>query len=130
MSQLPQRTTDDASLEQLLGNLLLVGVLLAAAVVLTGGLVYLARHGGELPDYRVFHGEPGDLRSPMGLLADVLSLSARGIIQFGLLLLIATPVARVLFSLMAFARQRDLTYVVVTVIVLGVLLYSLFFGQA
>ena len=46
-------------------------------------------------------------------------------IQLGLLLLIATPVARVAFSLVAFIRQRDRTYIVITTIVLGLLLYSL-----
>ena len=49
----------------------------------------------------------------------------RGIIQLGLLLLIATPIARVVFSVYAFARQRDRTYVLVTLVVLAVLLYSL-----
>ena len=57
-----------------------------------------------------------------------LALHARAIIQLGLLLLIATPVARVVFSVYAFARQRDWVYVVVTLIVLGVLLYSLLSG--
>ena len=58
-----------------------------------------------------------------------LSLSSGGIIQAGLLLLIATPVARVVFSVFAFALQRDRTYVFVTLIVLGILLYSLMGGR-
>jgi uncharacterized membrane protein len=52
--------------------------------------------------------------------------SGRGWIQLGLLLLIATPVARVAFSVYAFARQRDFLYVGVTLIVLTVLLFGLF----
>jgi uncharacterized membrane protein len=55
-------------------------------------------------------------------------LNSRGLIMLGLLLLIATPVARVIFSAFAFARERDFTYVCITLIVLGVLLYSLFSG--
>jgi uncharacterized membrane protein len=39
--------------------------------------------------------------------------------------LVATPVARVLFSLVGFAIQRDRTYVAVTLIVLAVLIYGL-----
>jgi uncharacterized membrane protein len=58
--------------------------------------------------------------------ASALRFSSRGVIQLGLLLLVATPVARVIFSVFAFARQRDFTYVVITLIVLGVLLFSLF----
>jgi uncharacterized membrane protein len=45
--------------------------------------------------------------------------------SLGILLLIATPVARVIFTVFAFAHERDWTYVVVTLIVLALLLYSL-----
>jgi uncharacterized membrane protein len=51
------------------------------------------------------------------------------LIQLGLLLLIATPVARVAFSAAAFAMQRDRLYVVVALIVLAVLMYSLMGGR-
>lgn len=105
--------------------MLRVGVLVAATVVLIGGSLYLVRHGTTLPDYRVFRGEPSDLRTVTGIAADALALQSRGVIQLGLLLLIATPVARVAFAGLAFAKQRDRLYVVVTLIVLGVLLYSL-----
>jgi len=108
-----------------MGNLLRAGVGLAAAVVLVGGLVYLVRHGTAQPDYQVFRGEPADQRSIRGIVADALKLRGRGIIQLGLLLLIATPVARVAFSVYAFARQGDRIYVVVTLIVLTLLLYGL-----
>jgi len=59
------------------------------------------------------------------ILKNALSLSPGGIIQFGLLQLIATLVAQVIFSVLAFALQRDRTYAFVTLIVLGILLYSL-----
>jgi len=56
---------------------------------------------------------------------EALSFHPRSIIQLGLLLLIATPVARVAFSVLAFAWQRDRTYVIVTLIVFAILIYSL-----
>src|SRR5260221_1513437 len=115
--------------ENFLGNLLRSGLPLACSVVLLGGILYLIRHGGEQPDDKVFHGEPTDLRSPIGTVRDAVHLSARGIIQLGLLLLVATPVARVGFSAIGFLRERDFTYVVLTLIVLTVLLYSLFSGS-
>jgi hypothetical protein len=62
--------------------------------VLLGGIVYLVRHGEETPDYLVFVGAPADLRGVSGIVADALTFSGRGIIQLGLLLLVATPVAR------------------------------------
>jgi uncharacterized membrane protein len=55
---------------------------------------------------------------------------AAAVIQLGLLLLVATPVARVIFSVFAFAWERDWLYVLLTLIVLAVLLYSLFAAHA
>ena len=125
----PALSWDDVRVEGIIGNLLRAGVLLAAALVLLGGGIFLVRHGGELPHYRVFRGEPSDLRTVSGVLADVLSFHGRNIIQFGLLLLIATPVARAAFSVVAFALERDWLYVAVTLIVLAVLLFSLAGGH-
>lgn len=126
MSDAPSTWTDDR-LDQMLGNLLRSGVLLSALVVLVGGVVFLVRHGAEpVPDYAEFKGAPPKLRGLHGIVAASSAGSARGIIQFGVLLLIATPVARVIFSVFAFAAQRDGTYVVITLIVLAALLYSLF----
>jgi uncharacterized membrane protein len=108
-----------------MGNLLRLGVVMAAVVVFAGGLVYLVHHGAERADHRVFHGEPQELRALPGIVAEAASFHGRGLIQPGLLLLIATPVARVVFSVFAFARQRDWTYVSITLVVLAVLVYSL-----
>ena len=116
----------DRRVEVIIGNLLRAGVSLAALVVIAGAVVYLARHGRSPADYRLFHGEPSDLRSIGGIWHDALSASGRGIIQLGLLLLIATPIARVAFSIFGFAEERDWFYVGVTVVVLVVLLGSLF----
>jgi uncharacterized membrane protein len=120
----------DEQVERFLGNLLRFGVLSAATVVLLGGILFLARHGTESVVPREFRGAPAELRSVPGIASEVVSLRARGLIQFGLLLLIATPVARVVFSVFAFARQRDWTYVAITLIVLGVLIVSLMYGGA
>jgi len=116
---------NDARLENLLGNVLRFGVALAACVVLSGAVLFLARHGAEHPDYRVFRGEPSDLRSVTGIIGDAFDAKGRGLIQFGLLLLVATPVARVVFSAAIFALERDWRYVVFTLLVLGVLVFSL-----
>jgi uncharacterized membrane protein len=96
------KTESEQQLESLLSNLLKYGVLTASAVVLLGGILYLIRHGAEPVQYHVFRGEPSQLCSPAGVLEAVLSGSRRGIIQLGLLLLIATPVLRVVISLVVF----------------------------
>lgn len=115
-------------IEQRVGNLLRIGVLVAAAVALLGGVAYLAEHGGSTPSYRVFRGEPSSLHTLHGIIGGVLALQTSAIVQFGIILLIATPIARVLLTLIAFAIRRDWMYVVISTIVLGVLGYSLFVG--
>ena len=115
----------DKRIDAIIGVLLRSGVVLAAAVVFIGAALFLARYGSSLEHYRVFQGEPSDLRHLSWIFRDAIALDPRGIIQSGLLLLIATPVARVIFTVFAFCYERDWTYVVITLIVLSLLLYSL-----
>lgn len=120
-----ERPWNDGQVERVIGTLLRVGVSTAAVLVSLGGLWYLARHGGANPSYHVFAGEAAEYRSVSGVLRGMRTPHGRGLIQLGLLLLIATPVARVAFSVWAFAKEGDRTYVGITLIVLAVLLYSL-----
>jgi uncharacterized membrane protein len=120
----------DRDVEEVIGTLLRVGLVAAAGIVVAGGLCYLVRHGLARPDYRVFRGEPSDLRSLSGILHFTLALRCRGIIQLGLLVLIATPVARVAFAVFAFAKERDRAYVVISLIVLVILAYGLAGGPS
>ena len=115
----------DQKIEVVIANLLRAGVTLAAVVVVIGGLVFLVRHGLAPTHYRAFAGEPSDLRQWTGILRSAGTLHGRGIIQLGILFLIATPVARVAFSAFAFALERDWLYVAVAGFVLVVLIYSL-----
>jgi uncharacterized membrane protein len=116
----------DRRIEVILGNLLRIGVLVSAAVVLLGASIYLSRHAHEPADYRVFRGEPSEYRTIRGVIQSVIVGRGRGqgLIQLGLLLLIATPIARVAFSVAGFAIERDRLYVAFTLIVLAILLYS------
>lgn len=118
----------DQQIEQTVGNLLRVGLAIATIVTAFGGAIYLYNHGSEATDYRVFHGEPADLRGIPGIISLTREWRGRGFIQLGLLILLATPVARVAFSIVAFAEQRDWFYVGVTVVVFGVLMFSIFGG--
>jgi uncharacterized membrane protein len=123
------RKWTDFRIEQAVGNLLRAGVVVAAAVVAAGAIVFLIRHGGERPQYAIFHGEPSELRSVAGIVHAALAGRGRGLIQLGLLLLVATPVARVVFSVAGFALEGDRAYVVITLVVLAVLLFSLAGGH-
>ncbi|HZT38531.1 MAG TPA: DUF1634 domain-containing protein [Bryobacteraceae bacterium] len=119
---------DPKRLQITLGALLRAGVILAACTVLTGAAIYLWRHGAEKPQFGTFRSESPGLRSVSGIVGGALAGRGRAIIQLGLLILIATPVARVAFSAYAFAREGDRKYVVITLIVLSLLCFSVFAG--
>jgi uncharacterized membrane protein len=115
----------DQQFEIFLGKLLRVGVVIAAIIVLAGGVAFLARPTQPRADYRVFHGEGPAMTSVGGVVRGALGMEPLAVIQFGLLVLIATPVARVLFSMLGFALEKDWMYVGVTAVVLVILVYSL-----
>jgi uncharacterized membrane protein len=110
---------NDERLEKIVGNLLRTGVVLSAAVVLAGGVWYLASSGGSVPPYHQFQPTVTGLHALTELPPPL------ALILAGLLLLIATPVARVVFALVAFALEHDRAYVVITAIVLAILIYSI-----
>ena len=116
---------DDKRLETIIGRLLQTGVLLAAAVVIAGGVLYLARHPSDRVDFRNYSPGSQDLRSFSGIVRSAAHLNSLAVIEFGLLLLIATPVARVAMAVAGFALERDRLYTVVSLIVLVILAVSL-----
>jgi uncharacterized membrane protein len=120
----PENFTDER-IEKMIAAILRAGVAAAAVIVLAGGAVFLARHGFERPDYHIFHGLPADHCTVCDILFDAVTLRGRGLIGLGLLVLIATPVARVAASAFAFFRQRDLFYFASSALVLCILLFSL-----
>lgn len=117
---------DDRRLEILIGRLLQTGVLIASIVVLTGGILYLRAHAHTLTDYRSFEPSAASLASPRTLIHGLATADPAAIIELGILLLIATPIARVAFAAIGFAVERDKLYVLVSLAVLAVLLLSLF----
>ena len=120
-----QPKENGASIEIALGRVLRLGTLISAVVIALGGVAFLVSHGGESPHYDLFHGEPADLDSVAGIVTDSVRFDPRGVIQLGMLLLVATPIARVIGALVAFAARRDVAYVVISSLVLAALLYGL-----
>ncbi len=118
----------DVGIERMVSVLLRTGVIISGAVVLGGGILYLLRHGHDHVDYHVFHAQAAVDSLLDQIIKGAIALRSRSIIQLGMLLLIATPVARVGCSLVGFAFERDRTYVIITAIVLAVLLFSLVHG--
>ena len=114
----------DHELDLSVAAMLRFGVSLAALVVLVGGCMYLRHPFAPLPNYTHFSAGSPALRTLTGIYEGVKHLQARSIIQLGLVILIATPVARVVFCVVGFARQRKPLYIFVSALVLAVLIYS------
>lgn len=102
------------------------GVLLAAAFVLLGGIIYLAQHGDSVPLYTVFTGEPYQLGGLSGIVSSAFSFSGRGLILLGLLILLATPMARVAMAFVGFFMVSDLLYTLIAGLVLAILAFGFF----
>ena len=120
---------DDARMEVIMGRLLQVGVLLAASVVLAGGVMYLIAARGrrcELP--RVYGAGRLSCAIRSALLRGIARGDASAIIELGILLLVATPICRVIFAVIAFAMERDRLYVAISLTVLAVLLFGMLHG--
>ena len=115
----------DHDLDLSVAAMLRFGVTLAAIVVFAGGLLSLRQPWSMTPDYTHFHAGDEALRSISGIIRGALHFDSQSIIQIGLLVLIATPVARVVMCVIGFARQRSALYVVISSIVLAILVYSL-----
>lgn len=119
----------DKDVEIIVGQMLRWGVTVASIIAGIGGIVYLTRHGSQpVPDYGHFAGESRDFTTIRGILEGMKRGSGRGIIQLGVLVLLATPILRIAFSLLAFAVEKDRLYVVITFIVLSTILFSMFSG--
>ncbi|MES1258851.1 MAG: DUF1634 domain-containing protein [Acidobacteriota bacterium] len=117
--------TTDNDLENGMSRLLQGGVALAAALMIAGGSLYLSRQGGEVVSYRSFHAVPPDLKTVAGVWRGVVAGQPASLIQFGVLVMIATPVSRVAFAVVAFCLERDWLYTGISLVVLGLLTWAL-----
>jgi uncharacterized membrane protein len=122
------KSEQDMMMQLLIGNLLRLGVFAAAFLVLSGGILYLIEHGGTLPRVYQFSGEPEALTHFPSIVSNAFKGQALALIQTGLLVLIFTPIVRVILSVFLFAYEKDYLYVAITLVVFGLLLVGLF-GQ-
>ena len=120
----------DKDMQVVIGWVLRAGVFLSMTVVFLGGVIYLYRHGHTIANYHEFKGIPSFVSSLRGIINGVLNFRGRAIIQSGIILLIATPVIRVIFSAIGFILEKDYLYTGITFIVLLIILISAISGQA
>jgi uncharacterized membrane protein len=122
------RVFTDKRMDLAIGKLLRFGVIFSAILVSFGGILYLRNPLRSAPKYSHFLAESTSLQRVAGVPRGAVHLDANSVIQLGLLFLIATPVARVAFCVVGFARQRDRLYIVISSSVLMILIYSLIQG--
>jgi uncharacterized membrane protein len=122
---MPSWRWSDEKVDGIIGVILQVGVIVAGALVLAGGILYLIGNGMAQANYGVFGTEPSEIHGIRPILSGAARLDGRAVIQLGILALVATPVIRVLFSVLAFGVRRDRLYVPITLVVLAILLYGL-----
>ncbi|ATP58808.1 hypothetical protein CPT03_21235 [Pedobacter ginsengisoli] len=115
----------DRDIQIILGTLLRVGVIASMSVILIGGLVYLGSNHSEIVNYSQFDSVKSGFSAVSDIFIGLGDLKGSAIIQFGVLLLIFTPIMRVVFSIFSFLIERDYLYVLIGAFVLCVILFSL-----
>jgi len=115
----------DKDIQLILGTLLRVGVISSMSVVFLGGVIYLISNSSAVVDYNEFDPGKSGLSSIVAIFAGLKHLDGAAIIQFGTLLLIFTPILRVVFSVFSFLIEKDYLYVLIGLFVLAVILFSL-----
>lgn len=130
-----KKLTTQHDIDIIIGKLLRYGVLLASAITVFGGVIYILQHQGSMPDYKAvtdthipFRGAPAYLREFPTILSHVFQFDGAAIVQLGLIVLIATPILRVAFSLFSFAIEKDKLYVAITFVVLTIIFINMIFG--
>jgi uncharacterized membrane protein len=120
----------DTDMQVVIGWVLRLGVFISMIVVFLGGIVYIYRHGHELADYHIFKGIPLFVQTAPGIVNGILNFRGRAIIQAGIVLLIATPIVRVVFSAIGFVLEKDYLYIGITMLVLTIIFISMISGHA
>ncbi len=120
----------DKDIQSLVGNLLRVGVYISMGIVVIGGIIYLFDHSAETIDYKVFDFNKVSLKTVASIFSEVLTFKGVAIVQFGLLMLIFTPIARVLMAVISFFIEKDYLYVAIGLLVLAIIMASLSGGFA
>lgn len=123
----------ERDMEVFIGKLLRYGVLLSCGITIFGGIIYMFQHP-SLPDYspvpddQPFPGVEYYLRELSTIIPRMLAFDGAAIIQFGVCVLIATPIMRIIVSILAFLIEKDYMYVVITAVVLCIILANMIFG--
>lgn len=118
------KNSQGSILASVIGWILQAGVAISSTIIVVG-LILLLVHSGNADSQQT-----QDLpRTLSQVWAGLLTLQPAAVIVLGLLLLIATPVLRVIVSIFAFNMEQDRRFVVITILLLAILLTSFMLGK-
>lgn len=118
-------TWGDPDMELVISRIMRYGIVVASVIVIIGSVTFLSTHGKDKPQYATFNGQPKELTNVFRIISSLSSTNGLGLIEFGMVVLIAIPVLRVAFSIASFIAEKDKVYVIITSLVFILLLYSL-----
>ena len=130
MDTAKKENLNDKDIQVILGTLLRAGVIISMSIVLIGGAIFLVHNKGAVTNYKVFKPELNNFSSIAAIFKGVLTFQGDAIVQFGILMLIFTPIARIVFAIFSFLIERDYLYVLIGVIILTIITISLNGGLA
>lgn len=117
-------------MQHVLGAFLRIGVVVSILVMVTGGVVYLLNNADKKESFEVFNPQNTTYISLATIFNGLKTFNGLAIIQFGVLLLIFTPIARIFLAIYAFVVEKDYLYVVIGVLVLLIIFISLYLDIA
>ncbi|WP_316805712.1 DUF1634 domain-containing protein [Pedobacter agri] len=130
MGTAKKENINDKDIQVVLGTLLRTGVIISMSIVLIGGIVFLIHNKGVITDYKVFKPELSKFSSIAAIFRGLSTFHGDAIVQFGILMLIFTPIARIVFAIFSFFLERDYLYVLIGFIILAIITISLNGGLA
>lgn len=120
----------DIDLNRSVGNLLRLGVILSVITSLIG-FVKLFMEGFQMPrKYKLLDMGTSSEKVWSHFWETLCKGDGMAIIQLGILMLIFTPLMRIIFALIGYLKEKDYVYVVISSIVLAIMVVSFFTGYA
>ena len=120
----------DLDLNRSVGNLLRLGVILSVTTSIIG-FIKLFTEGFEMPkSYKLLNTATTSEKVWGQFWHSLLNLEGLAIIQLGILMLIFTPLMRIVFALIGYFKEKDYTYVIISFIVLTIMVISFLTGYA
>ncbi|RQP10218.1 MAG: DUF1634 domain-containing protein [Chryseobacterium sp.] len=123
-----KKTFKDRDLNQMVGNLLRAGVLLSVLVAVIGATLLAVKGELSLP---VSYGQPAETENRfVSFWSELITGEPVAVLELGILILLFTPVMRVIFAIIGYAREKDYLYVAISTVVLAIIIGSIALGAA